>query len=300
MDLDNIIDSINCLQLQSHGLLKSAISEAKQFSAFSTWLRHEIEKQATDPTSASAQEIAEKDVVFDHSSILEYIQGAMTASQMLTYSGGHSKSKPQWDLKAEGGLLLELYKNEMKDEANGSSPQKRLPGLSGLVRHLHEQCGSLFDRISDTQRRNVQIGAPTCLGAGSSACVDMRMVTEVRTPRLECSKPRWLTTKSSNREAQSATCQSILPWPNREGKHMVCSWVARAGDIALTRGTVRIFRMSLVVENGVSSSIGVQCAHIPTPAGAVRDVKFVDDELLMLAFVGQGGKSILMLIFDLY
>lgn len=36
---------------------------------------------------------------------------------------------------------------------------------------------------------------------------------------------------------------------------------------------------------------GVQCARIPTPAGAVRDVKFVDDEILLLAFVGQGGKS---------
>lgn len=79
---------------------------------------------------------------------------------------------------------------------------------------------------------------------------------------------------------------------------MVCSWIARAEDTALTRGTVRIFRVSLVVENGVSSSTGVQSARIPTPAGAVRDVKFVDDELLMLAFVGQGGKSISLLIFD--
>lgn len=57
--------------------------------------------------------------------------------------------------------------------------------------------------------------------------------------------------------------------------------------------------MSFVVENGVSSSIRLQSVHIPTPAGAVREVKFVDDELLMLAFVGQGGKLISTLTFNL-
>ncbi|KAI4199117.1 MAG: hypothetical protein LQ346_002636 [Caloplaca aetnensis] len=178
LELDNIVDSIRCIQLQAHSLLKCAILEAKQFSAFSTWLRHEIEKQATDPTSASAQEITEKDVIFDYAAILEYIQGAMTASQMFAFSGSQSESTSRWDLNAEG-VLFELYKSQIKTEARSSAPQRRLPGLSGLIQHLHEQCDSLFDRVSESQRRNVQVGTPTYLGAGSSACVDMRMVTEV-------------------------------------------------------------------------------------------------------------------------
>lgn len=186
LELDNITDSINCLQLQSHGLLKCAISEAKQFGAFSTWLRHEIEKQATDPSSATAQEIAEKDVVFDHAGILEYIQGAMTQSQMLLYSGDPTDSKSQWDLDAEGGALFELYKKKKRDEKNSPSPQKPLPGLSVLVHHLQKQSSALFDRISETQRRNVHFGAPIYLGIGNSACVDMRMTIEVCvvTPRV--------------------------------------------------------------------------------------------------------------------
>lgn len=186
LELDNIVDSIRCIQLQAHSLLKCAILEAKQFSAFSTWLRHEIEKQATDPTSASAQEITEKDVIFDYAAILEYIQGAMTASQMFAFSGSQSESTSRWDLNAEG-VLFELYKSQIKTEARSSAPQRRLPGLSGLIQHLHEQCDSLFDRVSESQRRNVQVGTPTYLGAGSSACVDMRMVTEVCTFRLRVS-----------------------------------------------------------------------------------------------------------------
>lgn len=59
---------------------------------------------------------------------------------------------------------------------------------------------------------------------------------------------------------------------------------------SLTWRTVKIFRISLRVENGVSSSKGARYAKLQAPAGAVRNVKFVDDEFLMLAFVGHGGK----------
>ncbi|KAL8656732.1 MAG: hypothetical protein Q9210_000073 [Variospora velana] len=238
-ELDDIIDTMDSLQLLSHHLMRCTISESRQFGAFSTWLRHEIEKQATEPTSATAQELAQKDIAFDYASILEYIQGAMTESRMPRYSGNPMDSKPRWDLEAEGGLLFELCTNQMQEEENVLSPPKQLPGLNVLIHHLQRQFTSLFDHISETQRRNVHFGIPIYLGAGNSDCTDMIMVPEV------CATEPW----------------------------------------------IKIFRISLSVEKGVSSSKGVQCARIPTPAGAVRDVKFVDDEILLLAFVGQGGKS---------
>lgn len=174
-----MLDSVNCLQLLSHHLLKSAGSELQQFGAFSVWLRHEIEKQAADPTSASAQEIAEKDMSFDHASILEYIQGAMTHSQMVSYSGNSIDDDSQRDLDVEGGLLFELYKKELKNAVDGLGPRKPLPGLDGLIDHFQKQSMSLFERISETQRRNVHFGVPITLGIGNSACTDMRMVDEV-------------------------------------------------------------------------------------------------------------------------
>ncbi|KAI4174012.1 MAG: hypothetical protein LQ343_002575 [Gyalolechia ehrenbergii] len=182
LELDNMLDSTYCLQLLSYRLLKCVSSESQQFGAFSTWLRHEIEKQAADPTSATAQEIAEKDLSFDYAGILAYIQGAMMQSQMLSYAGSPADGQSQWDLDAEGRTLFALYKRELSDESRSIRPQKRLPGLSGLLRHLQAQSSSAFDRISETLRRNVQFGVPIYLSTGASSCADTRMLVEVFTP----------------------------------------------------------------------------------------------------------------------
>ncbi|KAL8806298.1 MAG: hypothetical protein Q9182_001445 [Xanthomendoza sp. 2 TL-2023] len=179
LELDNMLDSIRCLQMVAHQLLKCAVSELQQFGAFSMWLRHEIEKQAAEPHSTSAQEIAEKDLGFDYSSILDYIQGAMTNSRMLTYIGNMTDDGRGWSLDIEGGLLFERYKNVMIDVSSGLQFQWPLPGLDGLIDHLLKQSSLVFERISETQRRNIQAGVPISLGAGNPACADLRMVMEV-------------------------------------------------------------------------------------------------------------------------
>lgn len=174
-----MLDSVNCLQLLAHQLLKCAVSELQQFAAFSTWLRHEIEKQAADPTSASAQEIAEKDMSFDHSGILDYIQGAMQHTQMLAYTLNEVDGGRPWDLEDEGGPIFELYKGQMNNESSGFRSQPQLPGLAGMIQHFEKQSGVFFEHISETQRRSVQIGVPISLGVGNPTCADMRMVDEV-------------------------------------------------------------------------------------------------------------------------
>lgn len=254
LELDRMLDSTNCLQLLSYRLLKCVISELKQFGAFSTWLRHEIEKQAADPTSATAQEIAEKDLSFNHADILAYIQGAMMQSHMLTYSGRPVDEESQRDLDAEGRALFELYKRELDDESRGIRSKKQLPGLSGVLRHLQSQSNSAFNRISETQRRNVQFGLPIYLNTEISDCTDTRMVLE----------------KDSN--SIGDVSMYVALGPSRREAH-----------------TIKIFRILLVIENGVSSTKSVQHDNIAVPAGAVRDMKFIDDEHLALAFADQKG-----------
>ena len=174
-----MLDSVSCLQLVSHQLLRSTDSELQQFGAFSAWLRHEIEKQAADPTSVTAQEIAEKDLNFDHASILEYIQGAMTQNRVAVYSGKSTDDESRRNLNVEGGHLFDLYRKHLHHSLDSHSPKKPLPGLDGLIDHVQKQSTSLFERIAETQRRNVHFGAPTLLGVGNSACTDIRMVDEV-------------------------------------------------------------------------------------------------------------------------
>ncbi|KAL8953098.1 MAG: hypothetical protein Q9222_001036 [Ikaeria aurantiellina] len=251
--LDAILDSVNCLQLLSHQLLKCAGSELQQFGAFSLWLRHEIEKQGASPTSASAQEIAEKDMSFDHISILEYIQGAMTSSQMPLYSGTLD-GQTQQAIEGDGRLLFNLYKDALKEVTYGSPPRKRLPGLNTVLSYLQGQADSLFERISDSQRKNIHLGLPIYLGSGGPTCVDVRMVVQ-------------------NGDLANKPLIYVAICPSPREHH------------------VKIFRIGLAIENGVSSTKTIHCACVPFLACSVRDIKFVDDGHLMLAVVFQDGGS---------
>lgn len=181
-ELDKVIDIVNCLQLLAHKVLVSANVELQQFSAFSAWLRQEIEIQSSDPASASSQEINEKDINVDHVSTLDYIQGAMLHSCLNIYLDvqGQGTQKPRWDLLVEGGLLFGIYKKELK-EINQNMPTRgfQLPGLDPLIQYLHEQFGLVFARIAETQRRNVRFGSKILLELGIPSSIDMKMMYEV-------------------------------------------------------------------------------------------------------------------------
>lgn len=177
-ELDNILDTTNCLQLVAHEILIAAGSELRQFRAFSGWLRQEIENQASD---TSPSDTTEKDINVDHASTLSYIRGPMIQSQLIRLFNFEKRADQsgQWDLAAEGRSLFELYKRELTGTAREDSPVKRIPGLDTLIDHLKAQCETVFGRIAETQRRNVRIGTPISLGAGSATCMDMRTLVEV-------------------------------------------------------------------------------------------------------------------------
>ena len=177
-DLDSILDTVNCLQFMAHCILIAAGSELSQFQAFSGWLRQEIDIQATN---AVPLENIEKDTNIDYSSTLKYIQGPMMHSQLvnlfdLKEQGDNSL---RWDLAEEGRSLFELYKSERQGVTKEESIHMRLPGLSALIEHVKMQCESVFDRIAETQRRNIRFGSPISIGVGIPTCTDMRTVVEV-------------------------------------------------------------------------------------------------------------------------
>ena len=182
-ELEDVFDTVNCLQLLAHNILISAGSELRQFSAFSAWLRQEIETQATDPLSLSADEATEKDTMLDYASILDYIQGAMLQSRLIELLNiqPETDERPSWDLATEGRSIYNAYKRDLKTFSKGSLPEKKPPGLATLVTRLESQCQIIFTRIAETQKRKVRFGDPICLekDAGASKCYDMRMLVEV-------------------------------------------------------------------------------------------------------------------------
>ena len=182
--LDNILDTVNCVKLVAHRILKAASAELRQFSAFSAWLHQEIELQAVDPASASAQEAAEKESVLDYAQILEYIQGAMMRSQLADFLETDSvdSRSPDLDFKMDGAALYVVYRREIRDDGRPSAAGKRLPGLKGLMDHLSSLCNMMFSSIAARQRRNVRFAAPVDLGRDVPRCIDMRALVEVGKP----------------------------------------------------------------------------------------------------------------------
>lgn len=180
-ELENILDTTNCLQLLAHHILIAAGSEFRQFLAFSAWLRKEIEIQSTD-NSSSMDESNEKEPEIDYASTLGYIQGGMMNSRLNKYfmTEVPADKKSQWNLAAKGRSLYDLYKDELQDRRDEVSAEKNLPGLDTLIAHLDSQCVSVFAGIAETQRRNVRFGSLVSLGQGIPACMDMRMLAEVR------------------------------------------------------------------------------------------------------------------------
>lgn len=178
VEFDNVLDTVNCLQLMAHQILITSGSELRQFLAFSAWLRDAIDVQASD---AGVAESAEKDIDVDYASTLDYIQGAMTQSQLFSFFNLESRAeeKNPWDLAAEGRSLFELYKQGLQNANTRDSSTRKLPTLNAVMKHLDTQCNAISIRIAEMQKRSVRFGAPVYLQQGVPSCVDMTMFPEV-------------------------------------------------------------------------------------------------------------------------
>ena len=187
-ELDNLLDTVSCLQLAAHRILITVGLEFRQFQDFSAWLHLEIETQASDPESA---ETSEKTANINHASTLEYIQGPMMRSQLelLFNLQGQREANPRWNLAAEGRSLFELYKRESKNIQKEDLQANHLPGLDALVEHLSTQCDTVFGRIAETQRRNVRFGSPVAVGLGLSECMELKVSHEVKYSTVACTSP---------------------------------------------------------------------------------------------------------------
>ncbi|KAI9814210.1 MAG: hypothetical protein M1827_003376 [Pycnora praestabilis] len=268
-DLNNVFDIISCLTLIMHSILIYSSKELEQFLAFSKWLRHEIDVQATDLTSSSADEMADKDAMIDHRNVLEYIQGAMTRSQLSDFLS----QQPLEDIQAEWKLVEKRYslyddfKEKFRKYTEDLPTEKIIPGLDALSFQLNRQCEVVFDQIAKTEKRNVIYGTPILLDIScKSRLMDMRMCTEVRSQLFSC---------------------KIL------GVDACVTYIAvRSSE---SNSAVYVYRVELMIENGVSSTRAVELCLISFLRGSIKDIKFVDDDSLMVIWSAEDHAQLLCL-----
>lgn len=177
-DLNSVLDSISCLTLLAHHILRCSGAELAQFTAFSHWLRHEIDVQATEAGS-SANDPAEKDVEIDYPKLLGYIQGPLMNSPLRHFlPEGAPKNKDS--LSGDEYPTYEWFKNALGKLDAGAPVDGKLPGLGDLTAYLEGRCEVVFKQIAEAQMRNVLFGGPVQLASNDDASVtDMKMLSEV-------------------------------------------------------------------------------------------------------------------------
>ncbi|KAG8629686.1 hypothetical protein KVT40_001305 [Elsinoe batatas] len=83
-----IIEAVGCLHMLVHEALQIAGREERQFRAFSSWLRHQIDIAAAEPGSTAAVELAERDAMStDVPKILSYLEEAFAGSKLQALIG---------------------------------------------------------------------------------------------------------------------------------------------------------------------------------------------------------------------
>ena len=172
--LNNVIDVISCLNLLGHEILNTSGIELRQFVAFLSWLRHEIDLQSFDPASSS-EDPAEKDGDIDYAKVLGYIQGPMVNSKLdpvlrETSSGVEEDESPLYD----------SFKLNFSRSRSGGSFDSTLLNLGKLYSYLDRRCHDIFRQIAEAQKRNVLVGAMLLLTSSQDVtAVDMKMIQEV-------------------------------------------------------------------------------------------------------------------------
>lgn len=176
-DLQSIVETVDCLHLLSHKILTHSGRELHAFLEFARWMRHEIDMQAAEPMSQTLEELMEKSDMIDHSTTLEYIQGALTRSALRSYvptivsMPGVIVAAPastKWTPSGQEGSFYDAYRKalaiqEQQDIVSGDGPALDLPKLDDLTGRLSFQCERVFGQIALTQRRGILHRCPLVL-----------------------------------------------------------------------------------------------------------------------------------------
>lgn len=169
-----IINIIRCMRLLGHSMLIYANEEQRQFTTFSKWLRHEIDIQATDPNSASAEETAEKDMGIDYSQLLAYIQGPMEVSKIDPFVL-ISDDPPAVSTHA---AMYEDVKKALGLFKTGAEGDREVLNLQSHFDEWRRHNMILVDQITSHQRANSSMSCGFVLEECGLATWDMRMVSE--------------------------------------------------------------------------------------------------------------------------
>lgn len=170
------MDIIASLTLVGHKILVMVMDELETFTAFSTWLRFQIDRLAS-PASAG-EELTEKEATLDVGKVLAYIQRYLTASPLAIFFDEISREdyKTDWDHLEDGRSLLDVLDKQLQRHEDGKASMKALPHVEFLISYATARSNKIFEGIAEAQKRRVRFGKALTLSTGRPVLnIDMRM-----------------------------------------------------------------------------------------------------------------------------
>ncbi len=153
------------------------MDELDHFTAFSTWLRFQIERLGTSVSSAT-DELTEKEATMDASRVLTYVERYLTGSPLDGFFDDISKDdySADWDHIEDGPSLLHVLDRQLKKAEAGQPSMKALPHVDFLVNYATAWTGRIFKDIADAKKRSVRFGKAMKLRiSGPITSMDARM-----------------------------------------------------------------------------------------------------------------------------
>jgi anaphase-promoting complex subunit 4 len=177
-----ISDTVACLHLVSSKILIQVIDEIELFSAFSSWLRYEIDRLASEGSSTPSDDAAEKEAAIDHAKVLLYIQSIMTMSPLKIYLGDSTpEDQENWNHSEQGLPMFDTLDKQLKKQEKGLPFNESLPRVDLLYKLLSRQAETIFSQIAEAEKRNVLFGQGHEIAkAENNDLIDMKITIMVQ------------------------------------------------------------------------------------------------------------------------
>ncbi|OTB09784.1 hypothetical protein K445DRAFT_323643 [Daldinia sp. EC12] len=249
--ITRVMDIVSCLMLVGNKILLIVMEELDLFQSFSIWLRHEIDRLAAP---SAVEELSEKEATMEHGKVLAYIQQYMAASPLRNHLSNVSpENVERGRQKAESGSsLLELLGKQLNKQDTKQIDDDVFSQVEFLYGYLEGKASAIFEGIAEAEKRSVRFGEPTALELPSSISkfdVMMSALSNSDTPQAPTYTA--LTTESDKRR-------------------------------------LYIFRTTMSVLNGISSSATTQVSCMVLGEGDIIDLKFLYDDSLLVLWAQNG------------
>ncbi|KAL6861973.1 anaphase-promoting complex, cyclosome, subunit 4 domain-containing protein [Trichoderma novae-zelandiae] len=242
--LNRVLDIVSCLTLVGHKVLIHTMDELQHFSAFSAWLRFQIDQLAASPGTAN-DELTDKEAMMDHTKVLTYIERYLTNSPLDIFLDEITKDDytSDWNFIDDGPTLLDVLDKQLKKHEAGQPSMKALPHVDFLVNYATTWSNRIFSSIAEAKRRSVRFGTPVKLSIGRPiAKMDMKMRS------------------ADKRTGTIFTALASRQEPNK----------------------VHLFRVNMAITNGISDNQSAETCVIDLGTRSLVDMKFLDDQTLIL------------------